>query len=323
MNIPFSRFAEYFIAVAKTGSLRKASEQLFISVSAVHRQIALAEEDLGVVLFERLPNGLKLTLAGELLYADLLKWQKEFQLTKVRFDEIQGLTRGSIEFGLISALSEGFVLNTIQHMNTHYPWINLNIEIADSDKVANKITDAELDFGILLNPKAHNHLQVVTFFEIPVGFALPCDHPLAKVDKIYFSDLVNEYHIMPAAPLIIHDYVNALYKHHKFIPAKKTECNDIRMITALLKQNCGISLLSYLDVMPMLNRNELVFKPMQDKGLYPLTVALCVAPKRQISRVSQLMIKHLVEEMEIIKQEVNALMQTHQQLKTKAQLHHV
>ena len=77
MSITFSRFSEYFMVVARTGSLRKAAEQLFISVSAVHRQIVLAEEELGVALFERLPQGLKLTLAGELLYADLLKWQKE------------------------------------------------------------------------------------------------------------------------------------------------------------------------------------------------------------------------------------------------------
>ena len=43
MSITFSRFSEYFMAVARTGSLRKAAEQLFISVSAVHRQIILAE----------------------------------------------------------------------------------------------------------------------------------------------------------------------------------------------------------------------------------------------------------------------------------------
>lgn len=73
MSLPFSRFSEYFLMVAKTGNLRKAADQLFISVSAVHRQIALAEEQLGVPLFERMPTGLKMTLAGELLYADLLK----------------------------------------------------------------------------------------------------------------------------------------------------------------------------------------------------------------------------------------------------------
>jgi DNA-binding transcriptional LysR family regulator len=110
MNITFSRFSDYFTAVAKTGSLRKAADQLYISVSAVHRQIALAEEEFGIDLFERLPNGLKLTLAGEMLYADLIKWQKEFQQTRNRFDEIQGLSRGTIDCGMISALSDGFVL---------------------------------------------------------------------------------------------------------------------------------------------------------------------------------------------------------------------
>jgi len=61
VNTPFSRFSEYFIAVAQTGSLRKAAEQLFISVSAVHRQIVLAEQELGIALFERLNHGLRLT----------------------------------------------------------------------------------------------------------------------------------------------------------------------------------------------------------------------------------------------------------------------
>jgi len=112
MNVPFSRFAEYFLVVAETENLHKAAEQLFISVSAVHRQIALAEEQLDIALFERLPNGLKLTLAGELLYSDLLRWKKEFQQTRIRFDEIQGLKRGSIELGLISALSDGFVIES-------------------------------------------------------------------------------------------------------------------------------------------------------------------------------------------------------------------
>ena len=304
MNTPFSRFSEYFIAVAKTGSLRKAADQLFISVSAVHRQIALAEEELGIILFERLPSGLKLTLAGELLYADVLKWQKEFQQTRIRFDEIQGLTRGSIEFGLISALSDGFVMQSVQYMYQNYPWINFNIRVADSEVIARKIIDTELDFGLILNPKAHQHLEVVHFLELPLGFVMGKSHPLAEAEKIYFSDTLNDNHFIPAEPLIIHDYVQAMYKHHKFIPARKTESNDIRLMNNLIKANTGIGILSYLDVFPELEREELIFKPILDKGLHPLTIALCVAPKRQISRVSQLMIKNIIEQMEDLKTKV-------------------
>ena len=41
-----------------------------------------------------------------MLYADLLKWQKEYKLTRIRFDEIQGLSRGNIEMGFIAALND-------------------------------------------------------------------------------------------------------------------------------------------------------------------------------------------------------------------------
>lgn len=306
INTPFSRFSEYFIAVAKTGNLRKAADQLFISVSAVHRQIALAEEDLGIMLFERLPSGLKLTLAGEMLYADVIKWHKEFQQTRVRFDEIQGLTRGTIEFGLIAALSDSFVMQSVQYIDQHYPWIDFNIQVADSEIIAKKITDAELDFGLILNPKAHQHLEVVHFIEVPLGFVMAKNHTLAQAEKLYFSDTLNDKHFIATKPLIIHDYVQAMYKHHKFIPNRKTESNDIRLMNSLIKNNLGMGIMSYLDVLPWIERDELVFKPILEKGLHPLTLALCVAPKRQMSRISQLMINNIVEQME----NLNMQMQT-------------
>lgn len=307
INTPFSRFSEYFIAVVKTGSLRKAADQLYISVSAVHRQIALAEEELGILLFERLPNGLKLTLAGELLYADLLKWQKEFQLTQNRFDEIQGLTRGSVDFGLISALSDGFVMQSVEYMYQHYPWINFQIRVSDSEQIAQNIADAEYDFGFVLNPKAQHHLEVLDFIELPLGFVMSKQHRLANQSKIYFSDTLDDNHLIPDSPLIIHDYVQALYKHQKFTPQHHTKSNDLRLMSSLISRNLGIGILSYLDIMPLLDKNQLVFKPIHDKGLHPLTVALCVAPKRQLSRAAMVMIKHLIETMHSIQQEIQQL----------------
>lgn len=301
MNLPFSRFAEYFIAVAKTGSLRKAADQLYISVSAVHRQIVLAEEQLGVALFERLPSGLKLTLAGELLYADLLGWQKDFQLTQKRLNEIQGLQRGSIDFGMISALSESFVSAVIQSIHQQYSWINFNIRVLDSESVADLVINAELDFGLILNPKHQHQLHISAFIEMPLGFVIPKQNPLAHKDKIYFSDTLEFNHIIPAEPLIIHDHVTTLYKKHDFNPLHKIECNDIRMMISLLRQNLGIGIMSYLDVYPLIESGEFEFRAINEQGLHPITLALCVAPKRQLSRISQIMMNQIVEEMEALK----------------------
>ncbi len=98
----------YFAEVARSGSLRRAAEKLHISASAINRQILQAEEAFGTPLFERLPEGLRMTTAGELLlYDNLLRWQKEFRLTRQKFDELQGLKRGTVSVGMVQALAEG------------------------------------------------------------------------------------------------------------------------------------------------------------------------------------------------------------------------
>ncbi len=59
-----------FIKVADAGSFNKASEKLYITPSAVIKQINLLEKSLGLTLFNRTHRGLILTEAGKSLYQD-------------------------------------------------------------------------------------------------------------------------------------------------------------------------------------------------------------------------------------------------------------
>lgn len=61
---------ETFLRVADAGSFNKASEELYITPTAVIKQINLLEESLGVKLFERSHRGLNLTKAGRSVYRD-------------------------------------------------------------------------------------------------------------------------------------------------------------------------------------------------------------------------------------------------------------
>ncbi len=61
---------ETFIRVTDAGSFNKAAEKLFITPTAVIKQINLLEDGLGVKLFEQTHRGLHLTKAGISLYQD-------------------------------------------------------------------------------------------------------------------------------------------------------------------------------------------------------------------------------------------------------------
>ena len=90
----FSRFLRYFMAVGKLGSIRKASETLNVSASAIDRQILRVEAELGIPLFERLPGGLRLTAAGELMMAAGGRWQKNLFELRAQMEDLRGLKRG-------------------------------------------------------------------------------------------------------------------------------------------------------------------------------------------------------------------------------------
>ena len=59
-----------FITVAERGCFTKAAEELYITPTAVIKQMNLLESKLGLKLFERSHRGLALTAAGRSLLAD-------------------------------------------------------------------------------------------------------------------------------------------------------------------------------------------------------------------------------------------------------------
>ena len=67
-NLPQLGFFQGFEAAARNLSFTKAAEELFITQSAVSRQIKALEDHLGIRLFERRPRSLVLTENGEALY---------------------------------------------------------------------------------------------------------------------------------------------------------------------------------------------------------------------------------------------------------------
>lgn len=290
---PFSRFAAYFMEVARHGSLRKAAERLHVSASAINRQILQAEEDLGIPLFERLPGGMRMTTAGELLYTDLLRWQRDFNVTKQRFDEIKGLRRGKVSIGLVQALTEGQLCDEISAIAQEHSWLDLQLNVESSAVVTQQVRDSEIDFGLILDPESVVGLEVFAFAEIEMGIVLPPQHRFKNNVALSLSDLNEEKHILPGKSLVVHERVRSIYAHARQLPETAISCNDIRLIKALIAGGAGVSVLCWLDVMEDVRAGRLHFIPLKNRPLRPLILGLCINSTRQLSRAAHHVMKRL------------------------------
>lgn len=64
----YNHMLDTFIAVADCGSFTKASQQLYISPTAIMKQMNALESHLELKLIERTPSGVQLTSSGEIIY---------------------------------------------------------------------------------------------------------------------------------------------------------------------------------------------------------------------------------------------------------------
>lgn len=276
----FSRFLRYFMAVGRLGSIRKAAEELNISASAIDRQILNVEADLGMPLFERLPTGLRLTAAGEIMMAAGMKWHKNLVDVRAQIADLRGLKRGHVDIAVIDALAKGYIPAAIRSIQSRYPGISIGVKVQENDRVRASVAQGEVDFGILFEPRSFRDLTVRAFVEVVLGFLTPAGHPFGTKREARFSESFGSPLIVPAEPLAVCQQIAVLEGVNGVVLDRAVSSDNIQMITSLVLQGAGIGILTSLDVITEVRRGLLSFTKISDPILRPMTLALCTATAR-------------------------------------------
>ena len=285
---PFSRFLVYFLAVARHKSIRKAAEELHIAGSAINRHVLLGEKQLQTPLFERLPTGMRLTAAGELLYGCARRWVKDLDDLKREIDDLKGIRRGQVDLLAPEALSRAFLPELVSRMKRTHPGVVLNVNIRDNKSIHHTLLSGEGDLALVLDPEEMRDLVVVRRLSFPLGFACRSGHPLAQHDAVRLTQCADHAMIVPEQPLALASVFARLMAAGRMVPSVAARANNVQMIISLVMAGTGICLLSYLDVMSEVMRGDLAFVPLIGASVPDLTLALVHDRTRQLSRTTRM-----------------------------------
>ncbi|MDR6509910.1 DNA-binding transcriptional LysR family regulator [Novosphingobium capsulatum] len=289
----FSRFLRYFMTVGRLGSIRKAADQLNVSASAIDRQILNAEAELGMPLFERLPTGLRLTAAGEIVMAAGARWQKGLSEVRAQIEDLRGLKRGHVTLAIMDALTKGYIPARLRTIQNRYPGISVDVRVMANEHIRGAIASGEVDFGICFDPQTFRDLTVLAYANIRLGFVVPADHPFARQGSARFSACAGMPMILPAPPLAVAQQVQVLAGTSKMPLDRKSSSDNIQMITSLVLEGVGIGLLTSLDVANEVRAGQLAFVPLTDPVLKPMTLALCTATSRATSYAADVVLQEI------------------------------
>jgi len=201
---------KHALEVAKYGSLSKASEVLLIAAPNISRSIKELENELGITIFDRTQNGMKLTLAGE----EFIQLAKGIlgQIDEVERFYKEGIVKKqkfSISVPRASYISEAFAqfskLLTQEPAEVFYKETNSQRTIdnmINHDYKLGIIRYAEnydKHFKAMLEEKGFQY-ELVT--EFTYSLLMSKENPLAGKDDIHFEDLTDYVEIAHADPYV-------------------------------------------------------------------------------------------------------------------------
>src|SRR5580704_13907368 len=128
------RLLSHVVEIARTGSIRKAAEQLNLTPSAMNRRIQDLETEIGTPLFERRPRGVKLTTAGEMFVRYARSQIADAERMKSQVEDLRGLRRGPIQIACSQALALDFLAMRIADFQEQHPKVTFDCKVMDHDR---------------------------------------------------------------------------------------------------------------------------------------------------------------------------------------------
>ncbi|NEM99308.1 LysR family transcriptional regulator [Pontibacter burrus] len=173
---------EIFMEVARLLSFTKASQTLFISQSALSKQVKALEEYYKTGLFERLGNTIILTPAGKLLYDKLLVAK---QLQHELYHEFQQLNENfSPQVNMLLGASTTISLYILPPVLSAYlqqnPSVNITLRNRNSENILKALLDHELDLGIVEGISKVSNVTYTPFLTDDVIAVCSARNPLKK-----------------------------------------------------------------------------------------------------------------------------------------------
>lgn len=174
------RDIQYVVTVAHESSFSKAAQALYISQPALSQSIKRLENELGVPLFIRENNSIRLTAAGKIFVADGTEILKMSNALRTKMSDIINLRDCHLKIGISTFYSNCYLPKIIPAFQRQYPSIHLEI-IEEISMVLEKLAEEEkVDFCMIPGPLDSKQLDCHIIYQEQILMALPSDHPLNR-----------------------------------------------------------------------------------------------------------------------------------------------
>lgn len=184
----------YALAVARHRNISRAAASLFISQPALSLQIKKLEEELGVPLFKREPQGVQLTSQGELFYQRAQAVEQAWYQLQDAMSETRKRVRKHLRIGIGTRVYTNNLFDPLMRFFDRHPEMNVTLVTEASGDFVQGLESGALDLALDRLPAAGTRGKSSRLYVSELIRERQCvltsqDDPLAKLDAVDFSRL--------------------------------------------------------------------------------------------------------------------------------------
>lgn len=183
---------KFFMAAGRTLNFTEAARQLYVTPQALAKQIALIEQDLGMVLFIRTTRMVKLTKQGAFLYEKFLEIEHQMEQVVGEARKIPAENQEIIKIGVFSAIPKLEVIAPIlSYMQAEMPKVQLQVMTEDLTYMKEDLSNNKLDMCITntYDGERWGEVEMFRLAKYPAKLVVSLYHPWAIKDQITVEDM--------------------------------------------------------------------------------------------------------------------------------------
>lgn len=229
-----------FLVVARDGSLAKAASSLAVTHSTVFRRIQKLEEDLGLKLFARVPQGYELTLVGLSVLEYVENTANEIE-SLLRFVDHQSHDlAGEIKITAPHHFAQHCLLGYIADFQRDHPQIQINLLVNNDQLDLNR---NEADLAIRITAEPPQHLIAQHLFTLNWRAFASADHLDEHGTPNNLQQLTQDHWLIAASGDLTKLAAFAWLEKHISPEQIIYRCNDLLSISRAAEQGIGIAIL--------------------------------------------------------------------------------
>ena len=290
----------YFAEVTRSGSFRAAAEQLSVAPSAISRQVALLEEELGAPLLERGRGRtkLRLTSAGELLLHYVRTMDNESQRVRTDIEALKGMRKGELRFGIPETFTRDFIPECLARFNRLYPGITYHIHVAGSPRLIEMVATDRLDAALSFNPPPNADITHLYERLLATRVLVAEDHPLAQREFVRLSDCADYGLALPDDSISAKRVYDEMFAKSKIRPRTVLVSNSYELMRSVSAAGMSLALVNEHITYEGALTSGYRYVPVRDARVKPQRFTLCARTGRNLPVAATTFIEHLIRELD-------------------------